>query len=80
MLVGAVNPTWSEKMIDEQISILTEDQLDFAVAQVMDVVEEDLDEDEVNALDERDIESICYDVGVKPTPQVIGAILARLDA
>lgn len=61
------------------ISILTEEQLDDALAQIFDVIECDLDEDEVSSLGETDVENICYDVGVKPTPQVIDAVFAKLD-
>ena len=61
------------------ISILTQDQLDDALAQIFDVIENDLERDEIESLGELDVEDICYDVGVKPTEQVIAAVFARLD-
>jgi len=63
------------------ISILTEDQLDDAVDQLMFAVEEHMEiytYYDIDDIDEGFILSVAEEIGVNPTPQVIGVILHRL--
>jgi hypothetical protein len=63
-------------MIDEQINILTQDQLELAVDNVIDVIEDEYADD---SLDERDLREIARDLGYQPTPQLIEALKYALE-
>lgn len=62
------------------ISILTEEQLDDAVDQLMFAVEEHMEiyTYAVEDVDEGLVVSVAEEIGVNPTPQVIGVILHRI--
>ena len=62
------------------ISILTEDQLDDAVEQVVFAVEEYMEiyTHQAEDVDEGLVVFVAEDIGVSPTPQVVNAVLYRV--
>lgn len=62
------------------ISILTEDQLDDAVDQLVEAVEEHIDTYtyDVDAVDANMVIGLAEGMGVNPTPQVVDIVVYRI--
>lgn len=62
--------------IDEQVSIMTEQELSLAVENIIDLIE---DGEVEEVVDRHDVSEVARDLGYKPTPQLIDAVLYALD-
>ena len=62
------------------ISILTEEQLDDAVDQLVEAVEEYMEtyDHDADDVDDKMIMSVAEGLGVNPTPQVVGIVEYRI--
>lgn len=67
-------------MITNQISILTEEQLDDAVDQLVEAVEEYMDtySHDADDVDTNMVIGVAEELGVNPTPQVVDVVVYRV--